>query len=63
MNPIGLIHLASAAYLAFVVSMVISVNDNDSAKRIARETLRRTLKLLGDLALIGLVVQGLTFLG
>ena len=63
MNAVGLCHLASAVYLAFIVSLVISVNDNDQPRRIVRETLRRTAKLLGGLALIGLAVQGLSLLG
>ncbi|MCX7012985.1 MAG: hypothetical protein NTW86_10585 [Candidatus Sumerlaeota bacterium] len=63
MNSIGWCHVASAVYLAFVVSLVISVNDGETPKRIGRETLRRWAKLLGGLILIGLIVEGLTLLG
>lgn len=61
MNAMGAIHLASAVYLSFIVAGVISINENDSARRTIRETLRRTGKLLGVLLIAGLIVQALTF--
>jgi len=63
MTYIGVCHLFSAVYLSFVVSFVISVNDNDDPKRMARETARRAGKLLGGLALIALVVGILSLFG
>ncbi len=61
MNAMGAIHLASAVYLSFIVAGVISINENDNARRTIRETLRRTGKLLGVLLIAGLIVQALTF--
>ena len=63
MNSLGLCHLMSALYLAFVVALVISVNDGETPVRILRETVRRWAKLIGGLILIGLLVEGLTLLG
>ena len=61
MNAMGAIHLASAVYLSFIVAGVISINENDDARRTVRETLRRAGKLLGVLLIAGLIVQTLTF--
>ncbi|OPZ01248.1 MAG: hypothetical protein BWZ10_03486 [candidate division BRC1 bacterium ADurb.BinA364] len=62
MIAMGLLHVGSAIYLSAIVAFVISVNDNEAPRRIARETARRTGKLLGGLLAIGLVVQLLTWL-
>ncbi|GEM_PF-2318628 len=61
MISVGLTYVFSAIYLSFIVSMVISINENDTVRRIARETLRRAGKLLGVLAIAAIIVQVLTF--
>ncbi len=56
----GLLHLFSMLFLAFVVSAVLSLNEGEIFRTIARATLRRWAKLVGALVLIGVIVQILT---
>lgn len=44
MTELGLIHLLSAIYLAGVISLAVSLNENREPHRIVRETLRRWAK-------------------
>ena len=60
MSLLGILHLFSAVFLSLVVAGVISINENDNPKRMIRETLRRTGKLLTVLVFAGLIVQILT---
>ena len=59
MTESGVIHLFSALYLATVLCLAVSVNENRELGRIARETGRRWLKFVGICFLIGLAVFGL----
>ena len=61
MSSLGLAYVFSAIFLSLVVAGVISINENDSPRRALRETVRRTLKLLGVLIAAGLIVQLMTF--
>jgi len=63
MASLGICHLASMVYLTVVVSLVVSLNESDSWPRIARETARRSAKLLGGLAVVILLIAGLGLLG
>lgn len=56
----GLLHLFSMLFLAFVVAAVLSLNEGETFRPIARATLRRWGKLVGALVLIGVIVQILT---
>jgi len=57
---IGVAYVFSAIYLSLVVAATISINENDTTRRILRETVRRTSKLLLVLLVAGLIVQALT---
>ena len=57
---IGTINILSAIFLSFVVAGVISINDSDSAASAVRRALLRAAKLIGGMALIGLIVLVLT---
>jgi len=54
--PMGLINILSAIFLSFVVAGVISINDSDTPARAAQRTLSRAAKLIGGMALIGVIV-------
>ena len=56
MTRVGLVYLLSAVYLSGVISLAISLHENDRPGRIARETLRRWAKFLGLAGLIGALV-------
>ena len=56
MTRLGLIHLLSALYLSAVICLAVSLNENDSALRIARETLRRWIKFVGVALALALLV-------
>jgi len=60
---LGFLYIGSAIYLAVVVAGVISINENDSPRRMLRETTRRSVKLLGVLLAAALIVQVLTLVG
>jgi hypothetical protein len=52
----GTINILSAFFLSFVVAGVISINDSDSPSRAIHRTFWRAAKLLGGMALIGVLV-------
>ena len=54
---IGFLHLFSVVYLSFIVALVFGLNDHDRAGKVIKATLRRWLKLLAALVVIGIVVQ------
>jgi hypothetical protein len=56
MTKLGLIHLLSALYLSAIICLSVSVNENDSPRRIARETLRRWIKFVGVAAVLAVIV-------
>jgi len=53
----GWLHIGSCFYLALVVTLVLGILEFDEWQPIWRSTLRRWLKLIGALVLIGVVVQ------
>jgi len=53
----GWLHLGSCLYLGLVVALILGVLEFDEWRGIWRSTLRRWLKLIGALAIIGIVVQ------
>lgn len=57
MTHFGVVNLLSAVYLSLAVSFAISLNENRRPARIAGETARRWLKLLGAAVAIGLLVE------
>ncbi|MFH0793880.1 MAG: hypothetical protein V2A74_07605 [bacterium] len=57
---LGWYYTGSLLYLGLVTCLVLSINDHDDPKSVAKTTLRRLSKLLGALALLGLVVQALS---
>lgn len=52
----GTLNIISIIYLSFVVAFIMGLNDHDAPKKVIRTTLRRWLKLLAALAVIGAVV-------
>ncbi|HOE64260.1 MAG TPA: hypothetical protein PKW18_02770 [Candidatus Sumerlaeota bacterium] len=52
----GTINIVSIIYLSFVVAFILGLNDHDTPRKIIRATLRRWLKLLAALVVIGAVV-------
>jgi hypothetical protein len=61
MTVSGWLHIASCCYLGLVVTLVLGILEFDEWRPIWRSTLRRWLKLIGALILIGVVVQLLSF--
>ena len=57
---LGWYYAGSLLYLGLVTCLVLSINDHDDLKSIARTSLRRLAKLLGALVVLGLVVQVLS---
>jgi hypothetical protein len=61
MTTSGWLHLVSCLYLTFVVTFILGILEFDEWRPIWRSTLRRSLKLIGALVIIGVVVQLLSF--
>lgn len=57
MTTVGLLHLGSLLYLSGVVCLAVSVNENNDARVIIKETLRRWGKFLGVTLVLALVVH------
>jgi hypothetical protein len=57
MTPNGWLHIGSCLYLGLVVTLILGILEFDEWRPIWRSTLRRWLKLIGALVLIGVVVQ------
>ncbi len=57
MTPNGWLHIGSCFYLGLVVTLILGILEFDSWTPIWKSTLRRWLKLIGALVLIGIVVQ------
>jgi len=53
----GWFNLASLFFLSFVVAFVFGLNEHDRVRPILRATVRRWVKLLVGLVVIGIVVQ------
>jgi len=53
----GMLNPVSLLYLSFVVAFVLGMNDHDNPRRAASATVRRWLKLLAALVVIGIVVR------
>jgi len=53
----GMLNLVSLLYLSFVVAFVLGMNDHDNPRGVAAATVRRWLKLLAALVVIGIVVR------
>jgi phosphate/sulfate permease len=53
----GMLNLVSLLYLSFVVAFVLGMNDHDNPSGVAAATVRRWLKLLAALVVIGVVVR------
>jgi len=53
----GMLNLVSLLFLSFVVAFVLGMNDHDNSRRVAAATVRRWLKLLAALVVIGIVVR------
>ena len=56
MMKVGLLHLFSLLYLSLVVAFVFGLNDHDRPRDVVKTTLRRWLKMIGALIVIGLIV-------
>ena len=57
MTPTGLLHIGSCLFLGLVVTLTLGILEFDEWKPILKSTLRRWLKFMGALILIGVVVQ------
>ncbi len=53
----GWLHIGSCLYLGLVVTLILGILEFDEWRPIWQSTLRRWLKLIGALILIGIVVQ------
>jgi hypothetical protein len=53
----GWLHIGSCLYLGLLVALLLGVLEFDEWRSIWRSTLRRWLKLIGALVIIGIVVQ------
>jgi hypothetical protein len=53
----GWLHIGSCLYLGLVVTVILGVLEFDEWRPIWRSALRRWLKLIGGLILIGVLVQ------
>jgi hypothetical protein len=56
MTERGLLNVLSMIYLAFIVALIFGINEYDSLKPILRSTVRRWVKLLLALLVIGVIV-------
>lgn len=57
MTELGIIHLLSAIYLAGVISLAVSLNENRDLQRIVRETLRRWAKFCAIGVALGVAIH------
>jgi len=57
MTTNGWLHIGSSLYLGFVVTFLLGILEFDQWKPIWFSTLRRWLKLIGALVLIGIAVE------
>jgi len=53
----GMLNTVSVLYLSFVVTFVLGMNDHDNPRGVVSATVRRWLKLLAALVVIGIVVR------
>ena len=58
----GVLNLVSLLYLSFVVALIFGINDHDEAKMVVKTTLRRWLKMIGALVVLGVIVQIVSYI-
>jgi hypothetical protein len=56
MTERGLLNIISLIYLSFIVALIFGINEFDTVKPIVRATIRRWVKLLLALIVIGIIV-------
>jgi hypothetical protein len=54
---IALLNIASLLYLAFTVALILGIAEHDRIKDIATATLRRWVKLVGALGVLGIFIH------
>jgi|GEM_PF-538803 len=53
----GILNTVSLLYLSFIVAFILGMNDHDKPRGVVAATVRRWLKLLVALVVIGIVVR------
>ena len=54
---IALVHVLSVLYLGFVLTFVLGLVEQNTVRKILRATVRRWIKLIGALFVLGIIVH------